>query len=114
MLYGTRALPEAADLPARRSADYRDAGRAILTRGKGREATWLCLDYGPHGGGHGHPDKLGFVLFARGVELAVDPGTARYGTPLQRGWFRTTIAHDLWKVWTPSRCTTLLDLLPLA
>lgn len=94
VLYGARKLPRAADLPLQRSADYRDAGYAILTRGKGREATWLCLDYGPHGGGHGHADKLGFVLFARGAELAVDPGTARYGTPLQRSWFRTTIAHN--------------------
>jgi len=94
VLYGVDALPQAADLPPQRSADYREAGFAILSRGKGREATWLCLDYGPHGGGHGHPDKLGFVLFARGAELAVDPGTARYGTPLQRSWFRTTIAHN--------------------
>jgi hypothetical protein len=94
VLYGARELSRAADLPLQRSADYRDAGYAILTRGRGREATWLCLDYGPHGGGHGHPDKLGFVLFARGAELAVDPGTARYGTPLQRSWFRTTIAHN--------------------
>ena len=94
VLYGARELSRAVDLPMQRSADYRDAGYAILTRSRGREATWLCLDYGPHGGGHGHPDKLGFVLFARGAELAVDPGTARYGTPLQRSWFRTTIAHN--------------------
>ncbi len=40
------------------------------------------------------PHKLGFVLFARGEELAVDPGTARYGTPLQKSWFRTAIAHN--------------------
>ena len=93
-LWGVDELPAAADLPARRSADYREAGVAVLTNGKGRDATWLCLDYGPHGGGHGHPDKLGFVLYARGEELAVDPGTARYGTPLQGSWFRTTLAHN--------------------
>jgi hypothetical protein len=93
-LVGVDRLPDAGDLPPARSANYTDAGCAILTRGRGREATWLCLDYGPHGGGHGHPDKLGFVLYARGHELAVDPGTARYGTPLQKSWFRTTVAHN--------------------
>ena len=94
VLCGVDELPDATEVPAARSANYTDAGFAILTRGEGREATWLCLDYGPHGGGHGHPDKLGFVLFARGEELAVDPGTARYGTPLQKSWFRTTLAHN--------------------
>ena len=94
VLVGVDELPKAAELPPIRSADFQDAGFAILARGKGTSATWLCLDYGPHGGGHGHPDKLGFALFARGEELAVDPGTARYGTPLQKSWFRTTIAHN--------------------
>ena len=93
-LVGVDELPEAADLPPSRSANFPNAGCAILARGLGPGATWLCLDYGPHGGGHGHPDKLGFVLFARGEEFAVDPGTARYGTPLQKSWFRTTIAHN--------------------
>lgn len=43
------------------SANYPQSGYAVLARGQGENATWLCVDYGPHGGGHGHPDKLGFV-----------------------------------------------------
>ncbi len=70
------------------------SGFAILASGQGPRATWFCLDYGPHGGGHGHPDKLGFVLFGRGQILAPDPGTANYGVPIQAGWYRTTIAHN--------------------
>ncbi|MBT5710908.1 alginate lyase family protein, partial [Candidatus Poribacteria bacterium] len=76
------------------SANHPESGYAILARGAGAEATWLCLKYGPHGGGHGHPDKLNFVLYARGQQVATDPGTARYGQPIQRSWYRTTLAHN--------------------
>ncbi len=58
------------------------------------DATWLCLKYGPHGGGHGHPDKLNFVLYSRGQILGVDPGTAAYGVPIQNEWYKSTLAHN--------------------
>lgn len=76
------------------SQNHPASGYAILTAGQGSNATWLCLDYGPHGGGHGHPDKLGFVLYGLGQIIAPDPGTANYGVPIQSGWYRTTIAHN--------------------
>jgi len=77
-----------------RTGNYTAAGNAVLSAGNGTNAAWLCLDYGPHGGGHGHPDKLGFVAYARGAVIAPDPGTANYGVPIQSEWFRTTIAHN--------------------
>ena len=55
---------------------------------------YLAFEYGPHGGGHGHPDKLGFVLHARGKILAVDPGCIAYGNPAHRGWYRQTLSHN--------------------
>jgi hypothetical protein len=76
------------------STNFPNSGFAILASGSGRETTWFCIDYGPHGGGHGHPDKLGFVLFGQGQILAPDPGTANYGVPIQAGWYRTTLAHN--------------------
>ncbi len=76
------------------SANFAAAGNAILAAGRGPNATWLCLDYGPHGGGHGHPDKLGFVLHSNGRVIANDPGTANYGVPIQAGWYRTSLAHN--------------------
>lgn len=76
------------------SRNFPASGYAILAGGKGKEASWLCLDYGPHGGGHGHPDKLGFVLYGLGQVIVPDPGTANYGVPIQGGWYRTTIAHS--------------------
>ena len=91
--FGADELP-AAPAMTWQSANYPNTGYAVLARGEGDQATWLCLKYGPHGGGHGHPDKLSFVLYARGAVVAPDPGTARYGTPIQRSWYRTTLAHS--------------------
>ncbi|HWC59780.1 MAG TPA: heparinase II/III family protein, partial [Verrucomicrobiae bacterium] len=69
-------------------------GYAILERGKDEDATWLGLKYGPHGGGHGHPDKNSFILYARGEIVAPDVGTHAYGSPLHTGWDKTTLAHN--------------------
>lgn len=55
---------------------------------------YLALDYGPHGGGHGHPDKLGFVLYGKRALQAEDPGSIAYGNPAHRGWFKQTISHN--------------------
>jgi len=76
------------------SRNFTVSGNAILAAGTGTNATWLCMKYGPHGGGHGHPDKLNFVLYGNGHVIAPDPGTANYGVPIQGGWFRTTLAHN--------------------
>ncbi len=93
LLFGVGELPKPAPLRWR-SANYPASGYTILAQGEGEQATWLCLKYGPHGGGHGHPDKLNFVLYARGQVLALDPGITRYGVPLHAGWYKTTLAHN--------------------
>jgi len=66
------------------------SGYAILQR----RDTWLCLKYGPSGGGHGHPDKNNFILYSRGHVLFPDAGTRPYGSPLHGEWDRTTLAHN--------------------
>ncbi|MBT3603599.1 MAG: hypothetical protein HOE48_02385 [Candidatus Latescibacteria bacterium] len=58
------------------------------------DPTVVSLDYGPHGGGHGHPDKLGIILFGADHELAPDPGSIQYGVPLHLEWFKTTLSHN--------------------
>ena len=91
--FGLPQLPaaQAAALPSRNA---QASGYAILQRGQGEQATWLCLKYGPHGGGHGHPDKNNFILYARGRVLCPDPGTRPYGSPLHAGWDKVTLAHN--------------------
>lgn len=91
--YGVDALPPAPPA-AGRSHNETASGYAVLQRGQGEPATWLCLKYGPHGGGHGHPDKLNFILYAAGRVVAPDPGTRAYGSPLHAGWDKATVAHN--------------------
>ena len=92
-LCGAGELP-ASPPTSQPSRNLPESGYAVLTAGSGKDATWLCMKYGPHGGGHGHPDKNSFVLYAGGEVLAGDPGTASYGVPIQAGWYRTTLAHN--------------------
>ncbi len=94
LLYGDTNLPSAAPSGAQASRNSAASGYAILQQGQGTDATWLCVKYGPHGGGHGHPDKNNFILYARGQIIAPDAGTHAYGSPLHGSWDKTTLAHN--------------------
>jgi hypothetical protein len=94
LLFGSAALPPGAPLATAGSRNSTSSGYAILQQGTNADATWLCLKYGPHGGGHGHPDKNSFVLYARGKIVATDAGTHAYGSSLHRDWDKTTLAHN--------------------
>jgi hypothetical protein len=54
----------------------------------------LLLKYGPHGGGHGHPDKLSLSLYAHGHRWSPDLGTPGYGLDLFETWYRQTMSHN--------------------
>lgn len=83
-----------ADSPKAGSHSAEASGYTILQRGDGAQATWLCVKYGPHGGGHGHYDKNNFVLYAGGEIVAPDPGSHAYGSPLHKDWDKTSFAHN--------------------
>ncbi|MGQ9648895.1 MAG: alginate lyase family protein [Phycisphaerae bacterium] len=72
------------------------AGHAIL-RTQGPAALTAAFTFSPYGGGHGHYDKLSFVLFGYQRELAVDPGRAAsqaYRLPIHKQWYKATISHN--------------------
>jgi hypothetical protein len=68
------------------------SGIAIL-RAQGSDHT-LAVKFGPHGGGHGHFDKLSFISYARGARQAADPGTQAYGAKSHNTWDKMTVAHN--------------------
>lgn len=94
LLFGVEQLPSVHAGTAGGSHNLPGSGYAILQKGQGEQATWLCVKYGPHGGGHGHPDKNSFVLYSRGQVVATDAGTHPYGSALHRDWDKTTVAHN--------------------
>lgn len=93
LLWGQEELPAPPELSLA-SKDFAGLGAAVLRQGAGDAQMYLHLDYGPHGGGHGHPDKLTVMLYGVGRELAPDPGRLAYGAPLQGSWYRQTFAHN--------------------
>lgn len=72
------------------------SGHAILaTDGPGKLTA--AITFGPYGGFHGHYDKLSFVFFGYGQELAVDPGRAAsqaYRLPIHQEWYKATTGHN--------------------
>ena len=87
----------AGEIAAMGSVIFDTLGYAILRGAEGGKQTYMLMDYGPHGGSHGHPDKLNLVLFADGDELAGEPQPYRYEDSRHPEWTRPTIAH-----WTVS------------
>ncbi|HWN32439.1 MAG TPA: heparinase II/III family protein [Pseudonocardia sp.] len=68
---------------------YPDAGYAVL-RGAGYQAV---LDYGPHGGSHGHLDKLALYLYGPTAPWQPAYGVPPYAHPLRREYYAGTAAH---------------------
>lgn len=91
-LLGPDALP--GPVVETKPENLADAGLAVLRRGSGADAACLMLDYGPHGGGHGHYDKLNIVLFSGGREWLLDPGRLTYSHKEYKTWVKHTAAHN--------------------
>lgn len=91
LLFGAPQLPPAERAPLE-SHLFEQAGYAVLRAPSNDHA--VIMKFGPHGGGHGHFDKLGLVSYALGGPLAIDPGTQSYTAPTHATWDQTTIAHN--------------------
>ena len=71
------------------SALIEGQGLAVLRDGN----RYASLETGPHGGGHGHPDRLNLVFHADGEHWLPDFGTGSYVTR-DLFWYRSTLAHN--------------------
>lgn len=93
LLFGAEEIPPLKP-PLLKSVNFPSSGLVILRLGEGRRQIYLLLDYGPHGGGHGHPDKLNIVLYGLGRLILPDLGTPGYGLKATHDWYRQTVAHN--------------------
>ena len=99
LLFGKDEIPPAG-LQPQPSVNLSGSGYAILRspppdpESDPEDQQYLLLKYGPHGGGHGHPDKLSLILYAHGRRLAPDLGTPGYGLDLFQTWYRQTLSHN--------------------
>ncbi len=65
-----------------------DAGRAA------QDATCVNLNYGPYGGGHGHPDTLSIVGYTAGRQMLPDFGSCGYDSAEKGQWTAHTVSHN--------------------
>lgn len=89
LLNGEEIRPDPAPLRLE-SCVYEDTGVAYL-RSASRT---VVLKFGPHGGGHGHPDKLSISVHDGTKEIIPDLGTPGYGVPDHARWYRKSLAHS--------------------
>jgi len=81
-----------------------EGGLGILRHGEGTDQTMVLMKYGVHGLGHGHFDKLHFILFDQGREVIPDYGFCRWINiepkfggrylPENDSYAKQTIAHN--------------------
>lgn len=87
-------LPEVAK-NAQGSTVFENLGYAVLRN----DNIYALMDYGPHGGGHGHFDKLNLLVYGAGAngsgdELGGEPKFHKYEEALHSQWTRPTVAHN--------------------
>ncbi len=71
-------------LPESGFAVLRQAGNALS----------LIVDFGPHGGSHGHYDKCNIILNHKLGPIAPELGMVPYGSALRKGWYAETASHN--------------------
>lgn len=79
-----------------KSTNFKDVGHGILRSNalKNEDQLYVLMDYGPHGGSHGHLDKLALDIYGARTNLAPDFGTPAYSHPLYRSWYKQTLSHN--------------------
>ncbi len=90
LLFARAELPP---LEARRPASVHLAGQGLAVLRRNDAHTYVALDYGESGGGHGHPDRLNLWLVVGDARILEDVGTGSYVDPTLH-WYRSTIAHN--------------------
>ncbi|MDQ2766310.1 MAG: heparinase II/III-family protein [Gemmatimonadota bacterium] len=90
LLFARERLPslDRASIP---SALLEGQGIAVFRRDHGK--AYVALDYGHHGGGHGHADRLNVLLANGAWRILDDMGTGSYVDPSLH-WYRSTLAHN--------------------
>nr|CUX79055.1 Heparinase II/III-like protein [Niallia circulans] len=76
----------------RASRLLRDSGFVLGRRAS--NALSFLADFGPHGGSHGHYDKLHLTMMHRDTAFTPDFGMVPYGSELRKQWFAETASHN--------------------
>ncbi|MDF2960850.1 MAG: Heparinase family protein [Paenibacillus sp.] len=92
LVYGKGDAALNSPMPVRSSLLLADSG-FVVGRNKSNGLSFLA-DFGPHGGSHGHYDKLHLSLQHQGGAFTPDQGMVPYGSALRKEWFVETASHN--------------------
>ncbi|NOU95286.1 heparinase [Paenibacillus sp. LMG 31456] len=92
LVYGEGNADLTGPMPGRSSLLLADSGFAV-GRNPNNGLSFL-VDFGPHGGSHGHYDKLHLSLQHQGGAFTPDLGMVPYGSSLRKEWFAETASHN--------------------
>ncbi|WP_418275366.1 heparinase II/III domain-containing protein [Isoptericola jiangsuensis] len=81
--------------PSRDSVLFEQVGYAVLRDAD--DTFQVVVDAGPHGGSHGHHDKLAAYLYGA-APWQPAPGVPPYASPLRHGHYARTVAHPTVRV----------------
>lgn len=94
LLYGPDEVPDTVSLPLVESNEAASGFAVLRPELPAGAPGELLLKYGPHGGGHGHADKLALSIYGGGRRWGADLGTPGYGIPINSSWYRHTLSHS--------------------
>jgi heparinase II/III-like protein/alginate lyase len=93
VLYGRNDLVSE-DWTDVKSTIFESSGLGVLRAGPYWQRSMAIMDYGPHGGWHGHYDKLGITAWMQGSKAVRECGADGYGTDIAEIYFRSTLGHS--------------------
>lgn len=97
VLYGQGEEPEGGQLvpipAAARTSRWFASSGFVVGRHPDNRLSFLA-DYGPHGGSHGHDDKLNLVVMHTEGFVVPERGMVPYGSALRKEWFKRTQSHN--------------------
>jgi oligo-alginate lyase len=92
VVFGATEDMETGGAEARCSRLLEHTGFAVLRQKE--QPLSVIADFGPHGGSHGHYDKLHISLEHRMGPVAPDMGMVPYGSSLRKEWYAETSSHN--------------------
>lgn len=105
---GTFAF-EKQSINLRDGAEGDEGGLAILRAGDPERQTTAVLKYTAQGLGHGHYDKLGYLLYDGNTEVMQDYGAARWVNIDQKAGGRYLTENNTWAKQTIAHNTLVID-----
>ncbi len=93
IIYGLKSVKEGGWQDPE-SVNMENNGISTLRSSNTAGETLAIVDYGPHGGVHGHPDKLSLSLWMGDDLVLRESGHNGYSEPWYHGWYKRSLAHS--------------------